>query len=121
MKARLPKSYELLPESEKKKINDIYLDAANRIANQMIDKEEAKLQKLWLKFACIVLHNGFHFTKEDCMVFLADWRQIYRKNARFETEQEQTSFMDEHLTFFDGEYPTEFVDSLEGITDGKAN
>ena len=52
MKVRLPKSWNRLPPSEKAAINQVMTD---NVVKQVIH-EEAELQKIWLQFACIVLH-----------------------------------------------------------------
>ena len=115
MNVRLPKSWNSLPQKERDKICKIFTDAANNIANQQIDKEEAQVQKIWISYACIVLHNAFGFDKDQCMQFIGDWKMIYRKNKKLRSEEEQREFIEKELSFFEGEYPTDFVDSLESV------
>jgi len=111
MKAHIPKSYQSLPESQKQKIAQL----VDELVTRQVDHEEAEVQKIWIQYACIVLHTAFRFTKEDCEMFIANWRRIYRQNARFQTKEEQTAFIEKQLAFFNGEYPTAFVDALEKI------
>lgn len=111
MKANVPRSYNSLPASEKEKISRL----VDELVTQGINHEEAEVQKIWIQYACIVLHTAFHFTKEDCEMFIANWRRIYRQNAKFRTKQEQDAFLEKYLDFFGGDYPTAFVDSLEKI------
>lgn len=111
MKVNLPKPYQSLPESQKQKIAQL----VDELVTRQVDHEEAELQKIWIQYACIVLHTAFHFTKEDCEMFIANWRRIYRQNAKFRTKQEQDAFLEKYLDFFEGDYPTAFVDSLEKI------
>ena len=115
MNARLPKSWNSLPQKERDRIVKILSDAAETIAIQQIEKEEAQVQKIWISYACIVLHNAFGFDKDKCMEFIGNWKMIYRKNKRLSTEAEQKAFIEKELAFFEGEYPSDFVDSLERV------
>lgn len=113
MKARVPRSWDTLPESEKKAINEYFTEQLN-IA---LDKQEAELQHIWLKLACLLLHSAFKFGKSRCLMFLGNWMHIYRANARCKTAAEQTEWLDKEMTAIFGEdgYPEQFVKSLEEI------
>lgn len=111
MKAKLPKSYLALPQHEKDKICAVMTEEVQK----QVDKNMAELQKLWLKFGCVVLHKYFGFGKKRCLLFLANWREIYRQNTKF-NKAEQTEFLAEEMNKIFGKdgYPTQFVDKLEG-------
>ena len=78
MKANLPRSFLTLPKKEKEIINKVMSEEVDRIVNA----EEAEMQKIWIQMACIILHNNFNFTKDDCMMFVGGWKSTYRKNVR---------------------------------------
>ncbi len=112
MRVRLPKSFNLLPLSEKNIINDMMTQEVEKQTNHNM----AELQKIWLQFACIVLHRNFDFTKDDCMLFLADWHNVYRINKRLKTKAEQAEYLAREIDeIFQGSYPTEFIDKMEEI------
>ena len=112
MKARLPKSFLSLPQSEKEKINEVLTEEVERNVNQHM----AELQKIWLQFACIVLHKNFGFGKKRCLLFLANWREMYRLNSKLKNEAEQTEYLSGEIDkIFKGAYPKEFIDKLEDI------
>ena len=114
LKARLPKEWDDLKPSVQKQINTIFAEAANNIANQQIDKEEVQMQKTWILYGAVALaENGA--TKEEIMMWIGSWKRIYRANGRMQTKEEQEEFVFKHLStiFGDGDYPFEFVDSLE--------
>ena len=113
MKVRLPKSYNDLPQSEKDKINEVMTAEVIK----QVCHEQAELQKIWLKMACIVLHNNFGFGKKRCLLFLANWREMYRLNSRIEGKAEQESFLAGEIDkiFRKEGYPTEYVDKLEEL------
>lgn len=110
MKVRMPKSFVNLPSSEKEIINQVLTEEVEKEVN----KNMAKLQKLWLQFACIVLHKNFGFGKKRCLLFLANWREMYRINNNLKNEAEQTEFLSVEIDkIFKGSYPTEYIDKLE--------
>lgn len=118
MKANLPKapkppkSWERLPESEKKIINDYF---RQRLYDEL-NHEEATLQKRWLQLACIVLHNRKdRFGRKRLMCFLAGWKRVYHICGNFNTNAEIDAYLaDEMSKIFGADgYPYEWVDSLE--------
>ena len=113
MKVRIPKSFLALPQSEKDKINEAMTEEVQR----QVDKDYCKLQRIWLKFACIVLNKSFGFGKRRAMLFLANWREMYRVNTTLKTEAEQTAYLEEEMAriFRKEGYPESFVDKLEEI------
>ena len=113
MKARLPKSFNQLPPSEKDKINEIM---TQEVIKQVV-QEQAELQKIWLKMACIVLHKNFGFGKKRCMLFLGTWREMYRINSKIEGAKEQAEYLATELAkiFRKDDYPQEYIDKLEKI------
>lgn len=113
MKARLPKSWNRLPQSEKDIINRVMTD---EVVKQVVH-EQAELQKIWLQFACIVLHNNFGFGKKRCLLFLANWREMYRTNTKLDSRAEQTEYLAGEMEkiFGKGGYPSEYIDKLEEL------
>ena len=113
MKVRIPKSFMSLPQSEKDKINEAMTE---EVLKQVVH-EQAELQKIWLKMACIVLHNSFGFGKNRCLLFLANWREMYRLNSKIEGKEEQKKFLAGDIDSIFGKdgYPEEYIDKLEEI------
>lgn len=111
MKARLPKSWDRLSKHEKEIINRVMTDEVVK----QVCHEQAELQKIWLQMACIVLHKNFGFGKDRCLLFLANWREMYRLNSKLESKAEQESFLAEEIDkiFGKGGYPKEYIDKLE--------
>lgn len=113
MKARLPKSWDRLPQREKEIINQVMTD---EVVKQVVH-EQAELQKIWLQMACVVLHNNFGFGKDRCLLFLANWREMYRLNSKLEGREDQTEFLATEMEkiFGKGGYPKEYIDKLEEL------
>lgn len=93
MKCNLPKSWHQLPKSEKDLINQAMTEKAYEIA----DRQSAEVQEIWIKLACILLHNNHGFTEEEMLQFIVGWKRIYRRNERIETKEEQTAWLAEEM------------------------
>lgn len=111
-KLKLPKEWEDLKPSVRDRINKYYTEAATIIANQQIDKEEAEIQKTWILYGAVALADAGR-TKDEILIWIASWKRIYRANGRMKTKEEQEAFIREHLSILGGDYPFEFIDSLE--------
>jgi hypothetical protein len=109
MKCNLPRSWETLPQREKKIITDLM----QKTVDDTINEEEDLIQKVWLQWACIVLHEAFGFGRDRCMMFLGNWKKMYRKNRKFKDDKEQQAYLDGKIKeIFKDEYPQDFVNSL---------
>ena len=93
MKCNLPTSFNKLPKSER----DMIQEALNEQLNHLVDKEEAEVQEIWIKLACIILHENFGFGEERLCRFIAAWNRVYRKNGRMNTKSEQTEWLDAEM------------------------
>lgn len=113
MKVRLPKAWDQLSKRDKEAINQVMTD---NVVKQVIH-EEAELQKIWLQFACIVLHKAFGFGKERCLLFLANWREMYRINSKLDSEEGQKAYLAGEMEKIFGKdgYPAEYIDKLEEL------
>lgn len=107
MKARLPKSWDRLPPSEKKIIAEV--------KEQEINQYFAKCQKNWLMLSCIVLNRFFGFGRKRLLIYLANWREVYRLNSKIKTDEEQQAWLRGEMDriFGKGNYPYEYIDKLE--------
>lgn len=111
MKCNLPRSWDQLPKAEKELIQAEF----NKQLNHLIDKEEAEVQEIWIKLACILLHETFGFGEERLCRFIAAWNKIYRRNARLQTKAEQTAWLDSEMKkcFPKFDFPQNRIDSLK--------
>lgn len=113
MKARVPKSFNRLPKHEREMINQMMTD---EVVKQVLH-EEAELQKIWLQFACIVLNKYFGFGKKRLLIFLGNWREMYRLNSKIDGKAEQEEFLNAEINriFKKDGYPYKYIDKLEDL------
>ena len=113
MKARIPKSFINLPQREKDIINEVMSEEVQK----QVDHNMAELQKIWLQYACIVLNRNFGFGRKRCLLFLANWREVYRHNNNIQSKEEQTEYLAREMDriFGKGGYPQKYIEKLEDI------
>lgn len=111
MKCNLPTSFHRLPQSEKDQIQQAF----DKQLNYLIDKEEAEVQEIWIKLACILLHETFGFGEQRLDRFIVAWNRIYRRNARTQTKPEQTAWLESEMKkcFPKYGFPQRRIDSLK--------
>lgn len=107
MNVRLPKSWDRLPPSEKRTIAEV--------KEQEINQYFAKLQKNWLMLSCIVLNRYFGFGRKRLLIYLANWREVYRLNSKMKSDAEQQAWLRGEMDRIFGKdnYPYEYIDKLE--------
>lgn len=67
MNVRLPKEWDELKPSAQEMIKRFYAEAANKLINEQVDKEEAEMQKTWILYGAVALaENGS--TADEIMV-----------------------------------------------------
>lgn len=111
MKCNLPRSYQSLPQREKDAITEVLSEQLN----EAINKEQAELQEIWIKLACINLHETFGFGEERLNRFIADWNKVYRRNERTGGKAEQTKWLNEEMAkcFPKFGFPQHRIDKLK--------
>jgi hypothetical protein len=111
MKCNLPKSYLSLPQKEKDAITELF----NEHLNDAISKEEAELQEIWIKLACMLLHENFGFGEERLNRFIAAWNKTYRRNERIGNKPDQTAWLEAEMAkcFPKFGFPQQRIDRLK--------
>ena len=107
---RALRSWHNLPKYEQESIKSMLTEEFYKALNH----EEAKLQKIWLKYGCIANNIAHGHGERRCSSWLGTWRRIYKTNSKFKTEEEQTAWIDERINkIFKHGYPSEFIDKFE--------
>lgn len=108
MKAIMPKVFNQLSKNEQQRIMKSLEDA--------MDNELCEAQFIWLKMACIILHD-MGLPVDDITTFVGKWKMMYRTNSRFPDKAAQDAFLEPKLAeiFGQGGFPEEFVQSFKKI------
>ena len=105
------RSYLMLPPKEKKAMDE----AIVKFIEDRVNHEEAELQKIWIQLACIILHDTFGMGQKRLLLFIGNWKRIYKRNQRLGSKEAQDAFLKAEMDKIFGEdgYPYDFIDSLE--------
>jgi hypothetical protein len=90
---KMPKCWDRLPQYERDIITKIMSDTAYEIA----DKQLADTQEVWIKMLCIMLHDRHNMDEMELLQVIADWKHMYRRNARLKNKEEQDAWLDSGL------------------------
>lgn len=108
---KMPKTWDRLSDYDRKILTKVMTDTAF----DMADKQLADTQEVWIKLACIILHDGFQMEEEELFQFIASWKRMYRRNARIQTKEEQSLWLEVELNrCFPGGFPQFRIDEMKG-------
>ena len=109
MKANVQKTIEQLKPSEKKRLDQMIFDR--------LDEELCQAQFNWIKMGCYSLSQIEGITAEQILLWVGGFKNLYRQNSRFTTQDELSAFLDKRMTeiFGEGGFPEEFMKSFKEI------
>lgn len=94
MKANMHRSWWSLPKSERDSLQKAMSDKVYAL----VDEEEKEMQVIWMKMACIILHELYGIGEERLMRFIVAWKRMYRRQARFgEDRAARDAWLDEEM------------------------
>lgn len=113
MNVRMRRSFLNLPEREKQIINE----AMTEEVMKQLTHNMAEIQKVWLQLACIVLNKNFGYGKNRLLLFLANWKEMYRLNSEIDGTEARDKWLKDEMTkiFGEGGYPYAYIDKLEDL------
>lgn len=113
MKLLGTKEFRQLTKAEQNRFIETYKDDVWNETNVNF----AKLQKNWIILDCIVEHDYMKMDKEEILLHIANWYEVYRLNSKLPNEEAQVKWFNEKLTeiFGDPEFIYKYLDKLERI------
>ena len=112
MKARLPKSWERLPKSQKEVI-------AGEMQKILMDQEEKDMRimlDLYIKMACVVLHDAFGFGEKRLNMFLGNHKRLFHRQHKMVKDGTQIEYLNGRMAeiFKKNGFPQGFFDNMLG-------
>lgn len=117
MKVKLYKSFYDLHKHEQTALLQSMDEAVEDRVYDRLANEHVRAQKKWLKMLCIDLHDKMKMTPEECILAVANFREIYITNSKMTTDEEQEAWLNSKMVeiFGEGGYPEEFIKKMEKI------
>lgn len=117
MDVRFEKAWRQLRKQDREVIEEVKSQEAAELAMQIVMREEALIQKRWLKALCIAMNKNGRYGRKRLLLVLGWWKEVYRIMSRIATNEELDAYLDSEIEriFGKGGYPTEYIDKLEEV------
>lgn len=112
MKARLPKSWERLPQSQK----EVIADSMKQMLMEQEDKDMRIMLDLYIKMACVVLHDAFGFGEKRLNMFLGNHKRLFHRQHKMVMDGTQVEYLNKRMSeiFKKDGFPQSFFDNMLG-------
>lgn len=112
MKVRLCKPWERLPRSQREVI-------AGEMQKILMDQEEKDMRimlDLYIKMACVVLHDAFGFGEKRLNMFLGNHKRLFHRQHKMVMDGTQIEYLNRRMAeiFKKNGFPQSFFDNMLG-------
>lgn len=112
MKARIPRSWERLPKSQK----EVIADYMKKIVMEQEEKDARVMLDLYIKMVCVTLHDAFGFGEKRLTMFLGNHKRLFHRQCRMVKDGTQVEYLNERMAqiFKKKGFPQGFFDNMLG-------
>lgn len=116
MKAKIPKCWNSLPQSERDKVTQLAKDIALEAAEKQLNKDMRIMLDLYIKMVCVVLHDAFGFGERRLTRFLGNHKRLFARQTRMVKDDTQVKYLNERMAqiFKKDGFPQKFFDDMLG-------
>lgn len=119
MKVKIPKSYKQLSHTDQQDLKKFTQEVALEAAEMMLEKDSRVMLDIYMKMACLVLHDAFGFGEKRLTMFIGNHKRLFHRQAKLVQRGEQLKYLNQRMTeiFKKDGFPQKFVDDLLGEVD----
>ena len=119
MKVKIPKSYKQLSHTDQQELKKFTQDVALEAAEMMLEKDSRVMLDIYMKMACLVLHDAFGFGEKRLTMYIGNHKRLFHRQAKLVARNEQLQYLDQRMAeiFPKGGFPQKFIDDLLGEVD----
>ena len=112
MKARLPRSWDRLPQSQK----EVIAESMKQMLTEQEERDMRIILDLYIKMACFVLHKAFGFGEKRLGMFLGNHKRLFRIQHKRVVDGTQLAYLNEEMAkiFRKNGFPQDFFDNMIG-------
>ena len=112
MKARLPKSWENLPPKQK----EVIAEEIQKILIRQEEKDMRIMLDLYIKMACVTLHDAFGFGEKRLTMFLGNHKRLFHRQSKMVKDGTQIEYLNRRMAeiFKKNGFPQGFFDNMLG-------
>jgi hypothetical protein len=114
LKARIPKAWDELRQSDRDKLIEWQKAIALEAAEEQFKKDMRTAFDSYIKMACVILHDAMGMDEEDLTLFLGNHKRVFARQARKIREMEQIEYLNGRMAeiFSKSGFPQEFFDKM---------
>lgn len=119
MKVRIPKSYKQLSHTDQQDLKKFTQEVALEAAEMMLEKDSRVMLDIYMKMACLVLHDAFGFGEKRLTMYIGNHKRLFHRQAKLVQRGEQLQYLNDRMAqiFRKDGFPQNFVDDLLGEVD----
>lgn len=116
MKVKIPKSYKQLSHTDQQDLKKFAQDVALEAAEMMLEKDSRVMLDIYMKMACLVLHDAFGFGEKRLTMFIGNHKRLFHRQAKLVARGEQLQYLNDRMAqiFRKDGFPQKFIDDLLG-------
>lgn len=119
MKVKIPKSYKRLSHTDQQELKKFTQDVALEAAEMMLEKDSRVMLDIYMKMACLVLHDAFGFGEQRLRAYIGNHKRLFARQAKLVQRGEQLKYLNQRMAeiFKKDGFPQKFIDDLLGEVD----
>lgn len=119
MKVRIPKSYKQLSHTDQQDLKKFTQEVALEAAEAMLEKDARVMLDIYMKMACLVLHDAFGFGEKRLRMYIGNHKRLFERQVKLVQRGEQLQYLNKRMAeiFKKDGFPQNFVDDLLGEVD----
>ena len=116
MKVRIPKSYKQLSHTDQQDLKKFTQEVALEAAEAMLEKDARVMLDIYMKMACLVLHDAFGFGEKRLRMYIGNHKRLFERQVKLVQRGEQLEYLNKRMAeiFKKDGFPQNFVDDLLG-------
>ena len=79
MKVKIPKSYKQLSHTDQQDLKKFTQEVALEAAEAMLEKDARVMLDIYMKMACLVLHDAFGFGEKRLRLYIANHKRLFSR------------------------------------------
>ena len=119
MKVKIPKSYKQLSHTDQQDLKKFTQEVALEAAEMMLEKDSRVMLDIYMKMACLVLHDAFGFGEKRLRMYIGNHKRLFERQVKLVHRGEQLQYLNKRMEeiFKKDGFPQNFVDDLLGKVD----
>jgi hypothetical protein len=112
MKARMSKPWERLPQSQK----EVIAGEMQKLLMKQEEKDMRIMLDLYIKMACVTLHDAFGFGEKRLNMFLGNHKRLFHRQSKMVKDGTQVEYLNRRMAeiFKKNGFPQGFFDNMLG-------